>query len=280
MRRSQQPVIVINGVTYGSPDEIPQHLRALWDENIRTLEQHGVDWRAQQRIDLTWSHERDFVSQRFRIEGAHHHGSSQPQTLLSALFGVYLVFWMALTFYGLMWHDPPLIFDFSSGLLYVLVVLFYVPWVLIFVSAFRRRERLARQRFSGQEELFAAVESRHNLFLNPETPAWKLAGAALVGMAATAMMTYFAVFGGAPKLLHYAERKPGEMTAVVTATRAYASKQCYPWIALDGFRYTGDRLCVNPDFFRRVNAGDRVRLTGMMSRYAMDPEGLEVVVDD
>jgi hypothetical protein len=151
-----------------------------------------------------------------------------------------------------MWRQPPLIFDFSNGLLYILFVLLYAPWVLMFVIAYPRPAYLRS----------------------------KLAGIMLAGAAATLMMTYYAVFGGATRLLHYAERQPGETTAIVTAKHAYSRKRCHPSIELDEFRHVGRRLCVGGHFFERVSVGDPIRLTGMMSRYAMEPERFEILVDE
>lgn len=204
----QGPVIVVNGVTYGSRAEIP----------TRRLK------------------------------------------LLQAVICGFLIGWMALFLCGL-WKGPRLVFDSSNGLLYILLALLNAPWVLMIAGAYRTSRR------------------RSNLLPDPDPPQLKHAGTALVGLAVIVMINYFAVFAGAAKLLHYAERQPGETTAVITAKHGYPSKRCSPRIELRGFRFAANHLCVPREFFDRVKVGDRIRITGTMSAYAMEPERFEVVAD-
>jgi len=275
----QQPEIVVNGVTYGSPDEIPENLRLIWDRNIRSLEQRGIDWRAQRRIDLTWSHEGNVVSQRFSIEGASIRSPKQPVAVLQNAFFVYLAGWIALVIWAAV-ERPPLVFDVSNGMLLILLDLLYAPWVLMILSAYRKRQQLSRQLFAAQADAWASLQSRGNPVLDPAIPTWKAAGIALIALVATGLVTYLAVFGGVTRLLHHAERSPGETMAVVTAKYGSSSKRCAPRLELDGFRYTGNQVCVNRRLFDHVNVGDRIRITGMMSAYAMEPQRLEAVADD
>jgi hypothetical protein len=157
--------------------------------------------------------------------------------------------------------------------------LLYVPWVLLLVNAFRKRQLESESLKSGQEDFLTHFKRRRNLFLNPDTPVWKLAGTTLITLAGTLLVNYYAVFGGAAKLLHYTERKSGETTAVITAKYSYSRKyaRCVPRIEFEGFRHVGDELCVDRKFYDLVKVGDSIRILGIVSRFAIEPERLEVV---
>ena len=158
-------------------------------------------------------------------------------------------------------------------------MLLYTPWVLLFLNAYRKRQSELSSPKSGKEDYSVQLEKRNNLFLNPDTPAWKLLSTTLITLAGTLLVNYYATFGGVAKILHYTEREPGEATAMIIEKYSYSRKyaRCVPRIEFQRFRYVGDELCVDRKFFDLVQIGDRVRITGRVSRYAIEPEKLEVV---
>jgi hypothetical protein len=54
--------------------------------------------------------------------------------------------------------------------------------------------------------------------------------------------------------------------------------RCRPRIAISAvtWHFYGD-VCVSRNFFEEVKVGDRIRVTGKVSRYAIEPIHLEVV---
>jgi hypothetical protein len=187
--------------------------------------------------------------------------------------------WVALSFFGFAWQVPPLVLADDNTLLNFLLVLIYAPWVLLFLNAYRRRQAELSNPKSGSDDFMVQIEKRSNLFLNPETSAWKLASTTVITLAATLLVSYYATFGGIAKLLHYTVNQPGEVTATINAKHPHSRKyaHCVPRIQLQGFRHMGDELCVDRKFFDAVKIGDSIRITGSVSRYAIEPDRFELI---
>lgn len=266
----EPPVIIINDVTYRSPHDMPDDVRAIWDGFVRQMERQEIDWRDLMRIIL--SRRRDGDTIRLDIQIVRHSGDFQRRarsvdtaplreiqiqrpfhpvqsqrrwTLSRLAFLAFALGWFVLALYGLSWHAPPLVRVSGSAWLWLSFCLFCVPWALLTVSD--RRLRLARN-------WDAAIFNKSlNPFVDTNIPAWKPTRLKLGVLTAFLALTYAAAFGGVAKLLHYVERTPGEVMSTITAKNATRSK---------GLR------CA------RVKVGDRVRITGIVSSYAIEPDDI------
>jgi hypothetical protein len=101
----------------------------------------------------------------------------------------------------------------------------------------------------------------------------------IVAILGLGLVFHGAVFGGLPKALHYAaEKENGVVATTVTAKYDFRSKyrRCKPRIKLDSISFPED-ICVSKPFFDRVQVGDRVRLVGRRSPFAIEPVSVELI---
>jgi hypothetical protein len=277
--RSNGPVIIFNEVTYRSPDEMPEDVRAIWDLNERRWQAQGTDWREQKCIVISWSNEGGRTKQSVKMQGrsqvTHIDAGAGPWTLVRVIGTAYLICFFALAIYGALWDDPPLVRATDSVLLRLAYCLLVAPGAWLIWHEQRRRRRQATQPQSRIDELMAL---HLEAFPKPAASKWKSAGMGVGALVAGLVMTYFAAFMGVAKLLHYAERQPGEAMATVSAKHAYSRKgaRCAPRVEFKEFRPSGDQLCVDAAFFNGVRVGDQVRIGGQVSRYAIEPDLLGV----
>lgn len=280
--RPEEPIIVVNEVTYRSPEEMPDDVRRIWDENERQLEKRGIDWRQQRRIHLKWSRDGNTTRKNVNIVG--HTARIKPSqwTLRGAAFFGFVLVWTGLALYGFGWTEPPLVIASDDAFLNIFFALMFVPWLWLFLNAFRRREAELSSRKIAEDDLLVQMERRDNIFLNPNTPTWKLVGMTLVTLAGVLLMNHTLTYGGVAKILHYTERNSGSVVTTVKAKYSYSRKyaRCVPRLEFDGFRGVGNELCVDRQFFDRVEIGDQIRVTGFTSRYAIEPERLELIKTD
>jgi hypothetical protein len=276
-KRPEAPVIVVNGVTYPSPEEMPENTRNIWYENVRELEKRGINWRQQKQIVLTWSREGNSVRQNINVVGHPVRIRPSQWTLRGVVFFVAVLMWTGLALYGFAWKEPPLVIASEDGFLDTLFALILVPWFWLFVTLYRLRQTEPSNKGINEEDLTVQRERRNNPFLNPDTPVWKLAGMTLVVLVCMVGMSHAAIYGGVAKILHYTERNPGSIMTTVIAKYSYSRKsaRCVPRLEFEGFRGVGNELCVDRQFFDRVEIGDQIRVTGLASRYAIEPERLE-----
>jgi hypothetical protein len=107
-----------------------------------------------------------------------------------------------------------------------------------------------------------------------EPSRWKRIRTVVVANLALGLMYYIAIFGGVPKLLLYVSHDEGTLVTTITRKSDWLGRytSCVPRIALAdiSWPFHGD-VCVSQTFFKAVKVGDRVRLRGNMSRYAIEP---------
>jgi len=295
------PQIIVNGVTYRSPEEMPKEARAIWDHHVHQMEQQGIDWREQNRIDLTWSREGNVARESIKVErwsvdagssprrigietpplmewARRHHG---PRYTLSRLArDVFIICWLGLFMYGMVSND----YGLSQGevllvrapgsvLLYIAYVLFLAP-CLFMVAAGANLSRRTKGPASAADGFFKRFDGFSAAQVGGGS-GWRVAPFPL----ALLFMTYVTTFGGMAKLLHYATRTPGEVTATISNTSTYPGKssRCIPRLELQEFHFLDDEVCIDYGLLNLVQVGDRVRITGKVSAYAVEPRKIERV---
>lgn len=126
------------------------------------------------------------------------------------------------------------------------------------------------------------------LFLSPGSranwriryPLLKRIGLFLVGIAGIGLIHYMAAFGGIPKLFHHAVSSPGTLETTITAKEDWIGRiqKCRTRVRLENvswFFHSG--ICVSSEFFESVRIGDSVRVSGIISAYAVAPARIELI---
>ena len=128
------------------------------------------------------------------------------------------------------------------------------------------------------------------LFLAPRTLAnlkatqpswWKRVGTILGANIGIGFIYYLAVFGGTPKLLHYANHSDGTVVTTITGKADWVSKYqgCKPRVELEAvsWLFYGRDICISRNLFEAAKVGDRVCVRGKVSPYAIEPTHMELV---
>jgi hypothetical protein len=267
-KHSEAPVIIINDVTYASPDDMADDVRRIWDENEGQMRERGLDWRRQGRIEIEWTREGKRTTNSIKI--TRHAGAvkSTSWSLQGVIFLCFSILWAALSLYAFAWNVPPLVFVYDSLTLKAVFVILLGPWVCLFFIAYvRKKQGAGNVDWNGSDNP------------NSRTPRWMLYVAIPFTSAIMLWMTFQAAYGGVAKIFHYLERDHGEVVVTVREKSAFGSKNahCAPRLRFDGFRDIGDELCVDRALFDRVRVGDKIKLTGLVSRHAMEPETIEPI---
>jgi hypothetical protein len=91
---------------------------------------------------------------------------------------------------------------------------------------------------------------------------------------ALAILAWEAVFGGIPIVLHHLTSHAGEMSVTVVAKRdSYLKHRCRRRIVVKEFSFgPNDHLCPEDGLFFEVSAGSKLRVTGDISPYGIEPD--------
>jgi hypothetical protein len=264
-KQSTGPIIIVNGETYCSPEDMPADTRIIWENYVRRMDRQGIDWRAQNRIVLSWSRagnerlthddlrrlsEIDFTPGNINAPAAAKRG--WPRRRSERMWLAYVLYLFPLVFYGLGSNEPQLLLPYNSVLLYASFFLLWLPWLGKAVQIYREDGR------------------------------WDLSRKTLGLVVGLVMITSVASFSGVARLLHYIERAPGQVTLTVTGKSDRRGKgiRCAPRIGFEGFRSFANNVCVDDGLFHLVNAGDRVLVRGKMSPYGIEPYKLAPVSEE
>lgn len=100
-------------------------------------------------------------------------------------------------------------------------------------------------------------------------------GGVIIGIA---LVHYLAVFGGIPKLVHYAGNVDGTLITTITEKSDWEGRfqRCKPSVHVKAIAWPFfGHLCVSQTFYDSVRVGDRVRVIGKVSSYAIEPIQIE-----
>jgi hypothetical protein len=94
------------------------------------------------------------------------------------------------------------------------------------------------------------------------------------GLVGLASFTAFAIFGGVPTLAHHLTARPGELIVTVSAKDpSYKTGRCRRRLKVDEFTFfLNNRLCPDEETFNAIGVGTKLKLTGKVSRFGIDPD--------
>jgi hypothetical protein len=258
MKQTQR--YTIDGVAYGSLDEMPVEVREKWDSTVAHVEKAFADTaeshdRSMQRTTFTYDQtifegDADAVIEVRELDKA----VLRRQKRLAALFSIVLLAFIALDLLELFSsvrltvHYGPAWFVAYGAM--IVALLFYF-WSI--------RDKL-RERFN-----------RRNLNRERKTG---VLGTILGGLLGFGVMTSFGVFGGAPILAHYLTAHPGELIVTVAGKDSgYRRRSCNPRLKIEEFTFfLNDYMCPNDQAFKELDVGSTVRLQGEISPFGITIE--------
>jgi hypothetical protein len=217
------------------------------------MQARGADLRNAKRIVFDVTKEGKNTSYSCKVE-AHPRIVKQRIGPWGMAFSAYVGLIIALALLGISWRSLSSTVPNDAPFFFAIFLALYAPMFLLLIRA-RRSPDFARKK----------PLSRY---------AYPIA--AILGLG---LVFHGAVFGGLPKALHYAAWQENGVT-VTTVTNKYdfrsKYRRCKPRIELADISFSDD-ICVNKQFFDRVRVGDRVRLLGRKSRFAIEPKSVELI---
>jgi hypothetical protein len=252
-RKKTSPIIRINGVPYGSEADMPEDIRHEWQKCVAEMQSRGADLRHAKRIVFDVTREGKNTTYSCKVE-AHPRIVKQRIGPWGVAFSAYFGLLIALALFGMYRRSLSSTVPDADPAFFTIFLALYAPMFLLLIKARRSPEFARKKPLSRYTRLIVAV----------------------LGLG---LVFHGAVFGGLPKALHYAaEKDNGVVVTTVTAKYDFRSKyrRCKPRINLDGISFPED-ICVNKPFFDRVQVGDRVRLVGRKSPFAIEPVRVELV---
>jgi hypothetical protein len=252
-RKEKPPLIVVNGVTYSTETAMPEDIRREWQKCVAEMQAHGADLRNAKRIVFDVTKDGQNMTYSCKVE-AHPRIVKQRIGPWGVAFSAYIGLVVGLVFLGMGWVGPYSTIPNDDPSFFTLFLTLYAPMFLLLIKARRSPEFARKKPLSRYAHLIVAV-------------------------LAVGLLCHGAVFGGLPKALHYAaEKDNGVIVATVTDKYDFRSKyrRCKPRIALDAIFFPDD-ICVNKQFFDRAQIGDRVRLVGRKSQFAIEPVNVELI---
>lgn len=252
-RKEKPPLIVINGVTYSTDTAMPEDIRREWQKCVAEMQARGADLRNAKRIVFDVTKEGKNTSYSCTAE-AHPRIVKRRIGPWGAAFSAYVGLIIALALFGMGWKSLNSTVPNDDPSFFTIFLALYAPMFLLLIKARRSPEFARKKPLSRYTQLIVAV----------------------LGLG---LVFHGAVFGGLSKALHYAaEKDNGVIITTVTAKYDFRSKyrRCKPRIELDGISFPDD-ICVNKQFFDRVQSGDRVRVVGGKSPFAIEPVSVELI---
>jgi hypothetical protein len=252
-RKAKPPLIVVNGVTYSTDTAMPEDIRREWQKCVAEMQSRGADLRNAKRIVFDVTREGKNTTYSCKVE-AHPRIMKQRIGPWGIAFSAYVGLLIALALFGISWRSLRSTVPNDAPFFFAIFLALYAPMFLLLIKARRSPEFARKKPLSRYTQLIVAV----------------------LGLG---LVFHGAVFGGLPKALHYAaEQENGVVVTTVTAKYDFLSKyrRCKPRIKLDGISFPED-ICVNKPFFDRVQVGDRVRLVGKKSLFAIEPVSVELI---
>jgi hypothetical protein len=105
----------------------------------------------------------------------------------------------------------------------------------------------------------------------------------LAGIFGLGVVSSGAVFSGVPIILHHIAREPGELVVTVSGKeernrRSKWRHKCQPRLIIKEFTHIGnDYFCVNQQMFNQIQAGENIKLKGMLSSFGIEPKEIFLV---
>jgi hypothetical protein len=256
MKQTQR--YTVDGVAYGSLDEMPTEVRAKWDATVALIDRVFADVAESQdpsirRTTIKFEQtivqgDADAVIEVRELDKT----VSRRQKRLAVLFSVGLFAFCALDLVRLFSrvrltvHYGPAWFVAYAAMLFAL--LFYA-WRI------RDKMRAHFNRVNG---------ARGN----------GVTGSVLVGLLAFVGFSAFGVFGGVPVLAHYLTAHPGELIVTVAGKESgHIRYTCTPRFKIEEFTFfSKNYMCPSDQAFKELDVGSTVRLQGDISPFGISIE--------
>ncbi len=245
------PKFIIDDIEYQNEESIPSKHHEFWKEKKEFFDIIEENYEDYNEIILNSNTGESTL--RKRSSSINNIGNSNV-SLLGSLITLLLIITVSLAVFGMFWKSVKPIIDTGHAILiYTFIFIYSLYWL-----------------------------SKKNPMLTMEGKPWhtKLLNILML-LFGFGILSATAIGSGLAKALHYLGSEKGSIEAIVISkSDLYNRRTCSPRLEIDSISfYLDNYICPNESFYQSVIIGQRIKIIGDLSKFAIEPHTVEILSD-